>query len=107
MLLLALLPILAVALGRSRLVVAGVLAASTLLAARAAFEIPLSEARPFDHQRDFFGPVLDGMGQGFLDFYETQLPFDRIDYPLMHAVVLLAIFGLTALRSEERRVGKE
>jgi transglutaminase-like putative cysteine protease len=97
MLLLALLPIVAVGLGRSRLAVAGVLAASTLLAARAAFEIPLSEARPFDHQRDFFGPVLDGMGQGFLDFYETQLPFDRIDYPLMHAMVLLAIFGLTAL----------
>ena len=97
MLLLALLPILAVALGRSRLVVAGVLAVSTLLAARAAFEIPLSEARPFDPQRDFFGPVLDGIRQGFLDFYETQLPFDRIDYPLMHAMVLLAIFGLTAL----------
>ena len=97
MLLLALLPILAVALGRSRLVVAGVLAASTLLAARAAFEIPLSEARPFDPQRDFFGPVLDGIRQGFLDFYETQLPFDRIDFPLMHAMVLLAIFGLTAL----------
>lgn len=97
MLLLALLPILAVALGRSRLVVAGVLAASTILAARAAFEIPLSEARPFDPQRDFFGPVLDGIRQGFLDFYETQLPFDRIDYPLMHAMVLLAIFGLTTL----------
>ncbi|HWM13288.1 MAG TPA: transglutaminaseTgpA domain-containing protein [Gaiellaceae bacterium] len=97
MLLLALLPILAVGLGRSRLVVAGVLAASTLLAARVAFEIPLSEARPFDPQRDFFGPVLDGIRQGFLDFYETQLPFDRIDYPLMHAMVLLAVFGLTAL----------
>jgi protein-glutamine gamma-glutamyltransferase len=97
MLLLALPPILAVALGRSRLAVAGVVAASTLLAARAAFEIPLSEARPFDRQRDFFGPVLDGMRQGFLDFYETQLPFDRIDYPLMHAMVLLAVFGLTTL----------
>jgi transglutaminase-like putative cysteine protease len=97
MLLLALPPIAAVALGRSRLVIAAVVLGSTLLAARVAFEIPLSEARPFDHQRDFFGPVLGDIRQGFLDFYETQLPFDRIDYPLMHAMVLLAIYGLTTL----------
>jgi transglutaminase-like putative cysteine protease len=92
---LALLPIAAVALGRSRLVVAAVLALSTLLAAAAASNVPLSDARP--GQRDFFGPVLDGARQGFLDFYETQLPFDRIDFPFMHHVVLLAIFGFTAV----------
>jgi transglutaminase-like putative cysteine protease len=94
---LALLPVLAVALGRSRLVIAAVLGLTTLLAASVAFEIPLSEARPRDPQRDFFGPVLDGIQQGFLDFYETQLPFNRLDFPLMHAMVLLAIFGFTAL----------
>jgi transglutaminase-like putative cysteine protease len=92
---LALLPIAAVALGRSRLVVAAVLALSTLLAAAAASNVPLSDARP--GQRDFFGPVLDGARQGFLDFYETQLPFDRIDFPFMHTVVLLAVFGFTAV----------
>lgn len=97
MLLLALAPILAVELGRSRLALAGVLAACTLLAASAAFDVPLADARPFDPQRDFFGPVLDGIRQGFLDFYETQLPFDRIDFALMHSLVLLAIFGLTTL----------
>jgi transglutaminase-like putative cysteine protease len=93
----ALLPILAVAFLRSRLAWFAVLAGSTLFAASAAYEIPLSDARPRDPQRDFFGPVLDGMQQGFLDFYETQLPFDRIDFQLMHSLVLLAIFGFTAL----------
>ena len=97
MLLLALAPVATVALGRSRLAVAGVLVGATLFASSAAFDVPLSDARPFDPQRDFFGPVLDGIRDGFLDFYETQLPFDRIDFPLMHSVVLLAIFGLTAL----------
>ena len=70
-----------------------VLAGSTLFAASAAYEIPLADARPRDPQRDFFGPVLDGIRQGFLDFYETQLPFDRIDFQLMHSLVLLAIFA--------------
>jgi transglutaminase-like putative cysteine protease len=97
MLLLALAPILAVGLGRTRLAVAGVLVVTTFLAASAAFDVPVSDARPFDPQRDFFGPVLDRLRDGFLDFYETQLPFDRIDFPLMHSVVLIAIFGLTAL----------
>ena len=97
MILLALPPIAAIALGRSRLVVAVVLALSTLLACAVAADVPLSDARPGDQQRDFFGPVLDEIRQGFLDFYETQLPFDRLDFPFMHTVVLLAIFGFTAV----------
>ena len=97
MLLLALLPILAVALGRSRVVVGLVLAGSTLLAAAIASNVPLSNARPRDPSRDFFGPVLDGFQRGFLDFYETQLPFDGIDFPYMQTVLLLAVFGFTAV----------
>ncbi|HXV96666.1 MAG TPA: DUF3488 and transglutaminase-like domain-containing protein [Gaiellaceae bacterium] len=97
MLLLALLPIAAVALGRSRLVVALVLAGSTLLAASLASGISLANARPRDASRDFLGPVLDEFRRGFLDFYETQLPFDRVDFAAMHTVVLLAIFGFTAV----------
>ena len=96
-LLLAFLPVAAVALARPKLVVAAVLALSTLLAAAVASNVALSDARPRDPQRDFFGPVLDGIRQGILDFYETQLPFDRIDFPFMHSVVLLAVFGFTAL----------
>jgi transglutaminase-like putative cysteine protease len=82
---------------RSRLVVAAALLATTLYAASVAFEIPLSDARPRDPQRDFFGPVLDGIQRGFLDFYETRLPFNGLDFQLMHSVVLLAIFGFVAL----------
>ena len=80
-----------------RLAVAATLAATTIFAASAAFEIPLSDARPRDPQRDFFGPVLDGIRQGFLDFYDAKLPFNSLDFQLMHAVVLLAIFGFVAL----------
>ncbi|MGH3010756.1 MAG: hypothetical protein ACRDMY_02745, partial [Gaiellaceae bacterium] len=97
MVLLALPAVGAVALGRSRLVVALVLAGSTVVAAAVASDISLSNARPRDPSRDFFGPVLDSMRRGFLDFYETQLPFDRLDFAAMHTVVLLAIFGFTVV----------
>ena len=97
MLLLALLPIGAVALGRSLAVVGLVLAGSTVLAGAVASGISLAEARPRDPSRDFFGPLLGEVRRGFLDFYETQLPFDRVDFAAMHTVVLLAIFGVTAV----------
>ncbi|HXV34893.1 MAG TPA: transglutaminaseTgpA domain-containing protein [Gaiellaceae bacterium] len=97
MLLLALLPIGAVALRRSLPVVGLVLAGATLLAASVASGISLGDARPRDASRDFFGPVLGELRRGFLDFYETQLPFDRVDFAAMHTVVLLAIFGFTAV----------
>jgi transglutaminase-like putative cysteine protease len=97
MVLLALLPIGAVALRRSWLVVGLALAGSTLVASSLSSDVALADARPGDPSRDFFGPVLDGIRHGFLDFYETQLPFDRLDFPAMHTVVLLAIFGFTAL----------
>jgi transglutaminase-like putative cysteine protease len=99
MVLLALPAVGAVALGRSRLVVGLVLAGSTVVAAGIAANVSLSDARPRDPSRDFFGPVLDSIRRGFLDFYETQLPFDRLDFPAMHTVVLLAIFGFTAVVS--------
>jgi protein-glutamine gamma-glutamyltransferase len=82
---------------RSRLAVGAALLGSTIFAASSAFGIPLSEAQPRDPQHDFFGPVLDGIRQGFLDFYDARLPFNRLDFQLMHAVVLLAIFGFIAL----------
>ena len=97
MLLLALPAIGAVALRRSRLVMALVLAGSALVAASLASEVRLANARPGDPSRDFFGTVLGQLRRGFLDFYETQLPFDRLDFPAMHTIVLLAIFGFTTL----------
>jgi transglutaminase-like putative cysteine protease len=97
MLLLALVPIGAVALRRPRWVVALAVAGSAVVAAALASNVPLATARPRDASRDFFGPVLSSIRRGFLDFYETQLPFDRVDFPYMHVVVLLAIFGFTTL----------
>ncbi|HEX2044817.1 MAG TPA: transglutaminaseTgpA domain-containing protein [Gaiellaceae bacterium] len=82
---------------RARLATGAALLATTILAASVSFEIPLTDAQPRDPQRDFFGPVLDGIQRGFLDFYETRLPFNGLDFQLMHAVVLLAVFGFTAL----------
>jgi protein-glutamine gamma-glutamyltransferase len=94
---LAALPAILYGLRPSRLVAGGALLVTAVFAASWAFEIPVTEARPRDPQRDFFGPVLDRIRQGFLDFYDTQLPFNGLDFQLMHSVVLLAIFGFVAL----------
>jgi transglutaminase-like putative cysteine protease len=66
---------------------------SALIAAWIVFEVPPTDARR--GERDFFGPVYDRMHDGFLDFYDTVLPFNRIDFPFMHDLVLAAIFGFT------------
>ena len=94
---LALVPVVAARLTRGWLGVAVALLGSALFAASLAFEIPLGEARPGDPRHDFFGPVLDRIRQGFLDFYDAELPFNRLDFQLMHSVVLLAIFAFVAL----------
>ena len=36
-------------------------------------------------------------GRGFLDFYDVLVPFDAVAHPLMHGVLLLAVFLFTAL----------
>jgi transglutaminase-like putative cysteine protease len=72
-------------------------AVAAFLAASAAFDVPVGHARPFDGGNDFFGPVLDSLRQGFLDFYEADLPFDPVDHPLMRSAVMMAIFGFVAL----------
>ena len=62
-----------------------------LVAASVAVDIPLSDARP-RNDRDFFGPLFDAIHQGFLDFYDTTLPFDRLEFAFMHSLILLALF---------------
>jgi hypothetical protein len=49
-----------------------------------------------ERHRDFFGPVGSRVANGFLDFYDVQLPFDSAFHPEMHAVLLLAAFSFTA-----------
>jgi protein-glutamine gamma-glutamyltransferase len=64
----------------------------TVAACAELFHAPLTDARP-GGEHDFFGPVLGSFRDGFLNFYDTTLPFRRSDFPLMHADVLLAIFA--------------
>ncbi|HEX5467456.1 MAG TPA: transglutaminaseTgpA domain-containing protein [Gaiellaceae bacterium] len=89
---LAFVPAVAVAAGLRRLYVGGLTAAVTLAACSQVFDRPVTDARP-GGEHDFFGPVLGSFRDGFLSFYDTTLPFRRGDFPLMHADVLLAVFG--------------
>jgi len=95
--LLALLPGLAVWLRRGRALVVAAVLGSTLLAGAIAFDLSLANARPRDPERDFFGPLLSSFKQGFLEFYDTQVPFDPGRYPEMHGAVLAGVFGFLAL----------
>ena len=94
MLALAFVPTLAVAVGARRVWVAVLTAAVTLVACTEVFHTPVTDARP-GGEHDFFGPILGSFRDGFLNFYDTTLPFRRGDFPLMHADVLLAIFGFS------------
>jgi transglutaminase-like putative cysteine protease len=73
------------------MVVAGVAVASF------AFDVSPLEARPFDGNHDFLNPILSGFGGGLADFYEVSLPFNPAEWPLMHGVVVLAVFAFTLL----------
>src|SRR5687767_14375783 len=92
----AVLPVLAAYRGLGRLRVLAVGLGASVLAASVAFDIPLADARPRDGEHDFVGPVLDAFRGGILDFYDTPIPFARGSAPLMHGVILLAIFGAVA-----------
>jgi transglutaminase-like putative cysteine protease len=72
-------------------------AGATVLAARAAFDVSLLDARLWDRDRDFLGPVLSRFRTGFLTFYDVSLPFDGPLRPNMHGVVLAAIFAFCAV----------
>jgi transglutaminase-like putative cysteine protease len=76
--------------GRRRIAVVLV---ATILAARSAFDLSLLDARIWDRDRDFAGPLVSRFHRGFLTFYDVSLPFDAPLRPLMHGVVLAAIFG--------------
>jgi transglutaminase-like putative cysteine protease len=58
-----------------------------------ALDVSPFEARPFDDGHNFVGPALDRFRDGFLEYYDVPQPFDPFEFPLMHAVVLIAIFG--------------
>jgi len=70
------------------------------LAGAVAFDVGLGWALP--------GRVLGRFGNGFLEFYDVQVPFARADHPQMHGVLLIAVFAFTlafALAVAARRPG--
>jgi transglutaminase-like putative cysteine protease len=70
-------------------------AVAALLAAWVAFSVSPAALWPGDE--NFFGTIGSRFGSGFLDFYDFRLPFDPIDHPHMHEVLLIAIFAFTLL----------
>ncbi len=66
---------------------------SAAAAAWLALDVAPLDARPFDGSHDYFGPLLTRLHDGALEFYDVSLPFDPGGHPLMHGVLLLAVFG--------------
>ena len=75
----------------------GAVLLSAVAVASFAFDVSPLEARPFDGDHDFLDPVLGGFGAGLGDFYEVSLPFNPAERPLMHGVIVLAVFAFTLL----------
>src|SRR5262245_13383140 len=70
----------------------------SLIAGAIAFDLGPSWALP--------GRVLARFGDGFLEFYDVQIPFNSNAHPRMHGVLLLALFAFTlciALAATARR----
>jgi transglutaminase-like putative cysteine protease len=79
--------------------------AAFLVAANLAFGVSPLDARPFD-DRDFFGPLVSGIWNGALDYYEITIPFDPNERPRMHGALLMAAFAFalgTAVAIGRRR----
>jgi hypothetical protein len=53
-----------------------------------ALDLPSTDGRP-----GFFEPVFLRFDDGFFDYYDVRVPFNGIEHPHMHGVLVLAIFG--------------
>jgi transglutaminase-like putative cysteine protease len=75
--------------------------ATTIAAAAGAGWIALGvspfDVRPFNGEDDYASPLLGGVRDGILDFYDVTVPFDGVAHPAMHGVLLLAVFAFSAL----------
>jgi protein-glutamine gamma-glutamyltransferase len=81
-----------VARGRPR--IAAVLAASAG-AAWIALGVSPFDVRPFNDEDDYARPILGGVRDGVLDFYDVTVPFDGVAQPAMHGVLLVAVFAFS------------
>ena len=71
------------------------IAPAALVAAWVALDTPATDDRP-----GFFEPVFLRFKDGFLDYYDVSVPFNAVQQPHMHGVVVLAIFGFCALLAQ-------
>ena len=61
---------------------------AALVAMWVALDLPSTDGRP-----GFFEPVFRRFDDGFFDYYDVRVPFNGIEHPHMHGVLVLAIFG--------------
>ena len=80
---------LAPALVRPRAARVAVLVVSVGIGARVAFGLSVL------HPRHAFGHIGSAFANGFLDFYDVQVPFDPRVHAEMRSVILVAVFGFT------------
>lgn len=101
---LALLPALSAVAVRRALAGVAALPVALVLAAGLALGVPITEMRP--GERDYFGPLVAAVGDGFDGFYRNRMPVDPAEQPEMAGLVLLALFlfvSVTALLLAARR----
>ena len=61
---------------------------ASLVAMWVALDLHATDGRP-----GFFEPVFLRFDDGFFDYYDVRIPFNGIEQPHMHGVLMLAIFG--------------
>jgi transglutaminase-like putative cysteine protease len=69
-------------------------AIATVVAGSVAFDVPLRSASPFD-DRDIVASLASRTWEGFLSFYDVTVPFEGLSQPLMHGVLLMAVFAFS------------
>lgn len=70
-----------------------VLVVALLAAVNVAFPASALGTRSTAGEDEFFGGLFESAADGILAFYDVSVPFSPNGHPLMHGVVLLAIFG--------------
>jgi protein-glutamine gamma-glutamyltransferase len=63
------------------------------VAIRLAFGLSILSARTREAEREYFAALASAFWTGTSQFFERAQPFPPAQYPLMHAVLLLAVFG--------------
>jgi len=84
---------LAPALVRPRWARALATAVVAFVAVRLAFGMSILDARTREEEREFFAQLGSAFWTGSLQYFERAQPFPPLEYPLMHAVLLMAVFG--------------